>query len=313
MPSAGNPNTQLNKKQTLELNSGLPVSGVFTGPWHDTNEDGTIQVFITLLANQANASGGALLLQETEDTTFPSFRNVASNAVVANTVTRIGGVIRSRFWRVQYTNGGVAATSVIIYAESLNFIPPTDSINESGTTSFPNNEGVIVFTGNSTAALFGDGASNQSAALFGTSFGVQGGTQRVASFLFNGATWDRPRTPAVFKQGSFTAVGPTALWTPAAGKKFRLMKYLIDCSSNAVQAVAGIITVKLLDSAGDIAQNHQFFVPAAAGNATSTDAIPLMNLGNGILSAVANNVLNITLSTALTGGTFNILAMGTEE
>src|SRR5438105_5547002 len=49
----------------------------------------------------------------------------------------------------------------------------------------------------------------------------------VAGFGFNGAFWDRLRTPNKFNHALATAAGNTAVWTPAAGKKFRLMRFAV--------------------------------------------------------------------------------------
>lgn len=136
----------------------------------------------------------------------------------------------------------------------------------------------------------------------------------VFPFGFNGATWDRPRLPNVVKSAVATASGNTALWTPAASKKFRLMRVLIMVSGNAVQAAAGVLTIQLQDSATGMPVAVSPFVPAAAGTVMGADFVSgWIDLGNGILSAAANNVLNINLSAALTGGTVRAIAVGTEE
>lgn len=123
-----------------------------------------------------------------------------------------------------------------------------------------------------------------------------------------------PLQPRIFKRATASASGNTALWTPTNGKRFRLLKYFIDLSTNSTLSVAGLLTVSLLDGSTDIAQDHMFFVPSAPGNQITTDAIPLIDLGGiGILSSTLNNVLNINLSVALTAGICNVLAMGIEE
>jgi hypothetical protein len=118
------------------------------------------------------------------------------------------------------------------------------------------------------------------------------------NLLYNGAFWDRLRTPVIWKDVNAVAVvagtGFTA-WTPGAGKKFRLMGYALSSS-----AAAAIIF-------GDNAVGavlHRTPLLAAAG----VFAGPPM--GNGQLSAAANNVLKIDVSvnSTLTGYLF-----GTEE
>ena len=52
-------------------------------------------------------------------------------------------------------------------------------------------------------------------------------------------------------------------------------------------------------------------IPAATGAAFgSGDESPWIDLGNGFLSSAANNVLNLNLSFALTGGVVNVIACG---
>lgn len=132
-------------------------------------------------------------------------------------------------------------------------------------------------------------------------------------FKFNGTGWDRDRTPIVFKNGSATASGDTALWTPAASKKFRLMRYRIMLTGDATLAVAGILTVTLRDATTGLAFTHAFYVPSAAANVFGGVQIDWIDLGNGYLSAAANNVLNINLSVALATGSIRVVAIGTEE
>lgn len=116
---------------------------------------------------------------------------------------------------------------------------------------------------------------------------------------FNGTSWDRARTPFVFKPFASTGIvagtGAT-VWTPAAGKKFRLMGWLIS-SSVAGQLIFGDNLVATI-----LARSEAV---AAAG----VSKAGFGDLGNGILSAAANNVLK------LDGPTGNVAGMvwGTEE
>lgn len=121
--------------------------------------------------------------------------------------------------------------------------------------------------------------------------------------------------PNIFKQNTATASGSTALWTPATGKRFRLVRYMVTIPSNAVAAAQADLVIALLDAAAGIGQAHVVNIPVSA---VLTAAPPLyvspwIDLGAGILSALANNVLNINLSFALTGGQVNVIACGTEE
>ena len=88
--------------------------------------------------------------------------------------------------------------------------------------------------------------------------------------------WSRLRTPNMFRPLNAVAIGAEApIWTPAAGKKFRVMGYAL------VSSVAGNVVLRDNTAGAIIA-----VIPSAAGgNAESVD------LGNGILSVAADNVL----------------------
>jgi hypothetical protein len=136
----------------------------------------------------------------------------------------------------------------------------------------------------------------------------------VAQTVFDGANWPRQRTPNVFRTVAATAAGNTALWTPAAGKKFRLMRFKVQVTANAVQAAGGVLALGLQDATTDLNLTHSVFVPAAAGTTMAGffDS-GWIDLGNGVLSGAANQILNINLSAALTGGTARFIAAGVEE
>lgn len=121
------------------------------------------------------------------------------------------------------------------------------------------------------------------------------GKLAIVPFLFNGATWDRQRTPNVFKALNALSVATEAtIWTPTTGKKFRLMGIYLQSS------VAGNLLLRD-NTAGTIIA----VVPSGAGG----DANEVL-LGNGILSAAANNVLTCTGPAA---STVSGMVLGTEE
>ena len=114
--------------------------------------------------------------------------------------------------------------------------------------------------------------------------------------LYNGSTADLQRTPNVFKSiasTSVTAGSPVAGWTPASGKKFRLMGYALSLS------VAG--SVVLQDATTEKIRTP--LMPAGIGQ-------PSPAMGNGILSAAANNSLNLDVTAT---GTVSGFLFGTEE
>jgi len=134
------------------------------------------------------------------------------------------------------------------------------------------------------------------------------------SQVYNGATFDRAREANVFKTAQASVAGSTAVWAPVAGKKFRLLGFTISLTENATVAVAGVVTVSLLDAAGAIAIAYDVYVPTVALASVGTAFDITVDLGKlGYLSALANNVLNADLSVALTTGNFRINVRGTEE
>jgi hypothetical protein len=127
------------------------------------------------------------------------------------------------------------------------------------------------------------------------------------------------RTPAIFKTAQATASGDNALWTPTAGKKFRLMRFKLQVTANAYIAARGVLTIKLRDGTTDMNLTHDVYLGQTALAAdTNPQQLPMLetgwiDLGNGFLSAAANNVLNINLSAALSAGNVRVTCCGTEE
>lgn len=112
---------------------------------------------------------------------------------------------------------------------------------------------------------------------------------------FNGASWDKIRTPNIFKDiSSVTITGITTVWTPAGGKKFRLMGGSISSTT--------AISVLFEDNANP---NTLFRTPKLLVDTPYT-----FSLGNGILSGAADRVLKATGSAA---GVITGYLYGTEE
>lgn len=148
-------------------------------------------------------------------------------------------------------------------------------------------------------------------ALDGVSVGGFGAMAIAFEYKYNGQGMDRMRYPTKFSTGKFTALGSTALWTPAASKSFRLMRYMLTMTADAVQAAAGDLDIVFYDGLTAMPIAETRYVNTT--NANVDYSTGWVDLGNGILSAAADNVLNVNLSSALTGGAFRILVCGTEE
>jgi hypothetical protein len=114
---------------------------------------------------------------------------------------------------------------------------------------------------------------------------------------FNGTTWDRVRTPNVFKTVSLGAgTTETTIWTPTSGKKFRLMGFILT------PGAATTLTFK------DNTAGTTIFV--TRGTTDVAIIVPAVALGNGILSGAADRVLTVTRGTS---STLDGVLIGTEE
>lgn len=123
------------------------------------------------------------------------------------------------------------------------------------------------------------------------------------------------REPLVFKRAA-ASTGTVAVWTPASGKRFRLLKYLIEVTMNAAISSAGPVSLTLEDSSTTIFGAHSFYAPGTAVTATpgicySTGIVDLGKVG--IPAAAVNDVLNIVVGQSLTSGSIIVHAWGTEE
>lgn len=120
------------------------------------------------------------------------------------------------------------------------------------------------------------------------------------TYLYNGTGnstgYDRQRGATVFKPISLTAAtAETTIWTPTAGKKFRLMGYILTTgAASTLTFKDGTGGTTIFISRGTTDQ-PQLFQPSQT---------------NGILSAAANNLLTVTRGTS---ATLDGTVWGTEE
>jgi len=130
-------------------------------------------------------------------------------------------------------------------------------------------------------------------------------TVKAGEYVAKGNNLELVRTPSIFKTGTANAIGSTALWTPAAGKKFRVMGYTFTLPSTATSAAGTVITLK--DDATSV------FTIIVMGTTSGALSGSVELPGNGYLSTAADNVLNINCSAALTAGQIAVSVWGTEE
>ena len=123
---------------------------------------------------------------------------------------------------------------------------------------------------------------------------------------FNGATWDRARLPTVFKTASTNGTS-AVVWTPAAGKRIRLMGYSI--SGNATAAAATSFTVLLIRPSG-IFMQHTCVASATLAHVIETT----VDMKQGVLLNVDDQIsFSLSNSGLLTFGAFGVNLWGTEE
>jgi hypothetical protein len=310
----------LRKSTTIESTTLLAGNATFTGAWHDSQADGTCFVGATSFSNVASGAG-ALTIQESDDTTNANFTRSANSAttIAANSLCALRAYIRARYWRIVYVNGASAQASFEVTSCATN-IPMFGSSGPFANFGGDPGQYAFVYSGsnisvpgsNNVNCVFLPAANGNAPLLTAGSFlgGLFSGTAQTTLQGYTPA-----RTPTIFKQVSTLATGSTALWTPGTGNKFRLLKFKIQVTANAVAGAAAVLVIGLLDSATVLGLSHSVYIPAvaAAALAGSYDS-GWIDLGFfGYLSATANNVLNVSLSFALTGGAVNVIACGTED
>ena len=317
------------KQTTIETKTPLGAGATFTGPWHDSELDGTIFICVTSFTDKT----GTFQIQESDDNTNSNFtRIIVTPNSPASALARCAVRITARYWRVVFTNGASAQGSFELTTCAMSewaMAAAAQNGESSGTQSF-NVPQVSIFApsgipvsgnGNSVPATaienFGSYNSIQSAngnnLPFGSMLWMYGGAfSGTADTARQG--FSKARTPTVFRHLDTTAVGPTAVWTPGSGNKFRLLKVKISIANHSTQAISGVLQVTLYDGATILPIEAHVFVPAAAiSNAIGSYDFEF-DLGTfGILSAAANNALNVTLSAALTAGNCQVMIGGTEE
>lgn len=317
------------KRTTIETTTPLGIGGVFTGQWHDSESDGTIFLCVSSFANQA----GSFQIQESDDNTNANFTRVIEQpSQAANTLARATVRITARYYRIVFTNGAAAQASFelttcamsewAMAAASQNgessgtspFNIPVVSIFAPGGIPISNIGGDVQCTAIEHQTKY-DGLTSASSSIFplgATIFMWGGAFSGTADATRSGIIL--ARTPTVFKTIQATAAGNTAIWTPGAGNKFRLLRVILKLTSNATLAAPGILTITLNDGAGATPIAIDFYISNVVAPVFQTHDPIVFDLGTfGILSAAANNVLNVNLSAALVTGNARVVVCGVEE
>ena len=93
------------------------------------------------------------------------------------------------------------------------------------------------------------------------------------------------------------------------------MRFFVQVTAAAALASAGVLTITFQDSSTGIPIAFDVYLPASSISTPLGDAFSSgwIDLGNGVLSATANNVLNINLSGTVSTGNVRVTCCGTEE
>lgn len=320
----------IQRKYTQTLTTTLLGSNAaFTSPWFDTNQSGAALVAIMWRADQIASSTPLPTIQGSNDTTNANFTislAVFSGSPGGAATWQMYAIVPTRYWRFVYTNGATAQGSFEVVATEMD-IPPgfMFGANNGGTpgngfnTLTPAVWQISSFgAGSVSMAANGSGATADNiradAILANTAFRPLGAAQMVLQSAAGTQTWIEQRTPSTFKTAKATATGTTAVWTPTSGKKFRLMRFKIMITADAHQTSGGEVDFDLQDSSTSINVIHTVFIPTAAGTTLAGwyDS-GWVDLGNGILSTTANNVLNLVFTATGFVGAVRVITVGTEE
>lgn len=152
------------------------------------------------------------------------------------------------------------------------------------------------------SASNGDGLS--------TGITAESGYYKIGTSTFNAG-----RAPAIFKNVSTALSTIVAVWTPASGKRWRLLKFKIDVTVEANLSAGADLTLDLQDVTTSIGLIHTIWVPTTSvTTGLGCFSTGVVDIGPvGIAAALINTALNIKLSAALVAGKCNVIAMGIEE
>ncbi len=238
----------------------------------------------------------------------------------------VGGTSPDAAWAASatHTNGATLGSGdglVLVGGENPSLVVAPLQVDASGNLKVTSAAGTTTVVGDAAngAAVAGNpvlvaGSDGTDARTIATD--ASGDVKIVQGGVTDGAgTYATVRLPNVFHTAQATASGNTAVWTPTSGKKFRLLRYQVEMTENATLGTAAVLTISFQDATTAIPIAHDVWVPSAAGTSIgdgySSGWIDLGGLG--VLSAAANNALNVNLSAAVTAGNVRVNVAGTEE
>jgi hypothetical protein len=264
----------------------LSVTGTFSATWVlEESTDGSTWITKQLAytsGSTANAYGASF-----STTTSTNF----------STVGGAYGPVALKYIRLRITAYTSGTLSVVITATSAP--PPVQAVYIGGIAA-----GSGTF---SVGANSGSSANDNASAL-------QWALNGALGYGFNGTGLDRHRLPRIFKSVTTQASGDTAVWTPASGKRWQLLRFQLFATADAAQTTGGVITVTLRDVTTSTGLAIPVYVPTTGGTALGGWSSGWIDVGPyGYRAAAINTALNVNLSAALTAGAIGVVACGTEE
>lgn len=302
----------LRKQSSILSTTPLAANGVFTSAWVDTTVTGDVYVFVAFFSNVVSSGSLGCQIQQTDDTTNTNTQQTTIFGAGGSQVGQ-GQQINQRYWRVVYTNGATLQTSFELTATASSIVP---QIGLTANNFVGSNGSVLAAL--KTAGISNSGVSEGNPTYQTVGHAASTGVVGVGMMAYTGASNGSTvffKIPNIFKTAQATASGNTALWTPTSGKKFRLLKLYVQVTAAAALASAGVLTITFQDSSTGIPIAFDVYLPASSISAPLGDAFSSgwIDLGNGVLSATANNVLNINLSGTVSTGNVRVTCCGTEE
>lgn len=288
---------RIGRKYTYLLRNWLPQANeVWQSQWVDTQQTGAHFIYVVVgnTTTGWNTVNNAIQIQGTNDTGSTDTQVILAQSGFDNILTayKISAFVPTRYWRVQLTAANTSYAGRFLLTATEMDTEPTGVVAGKGGGQVPSS----TFVG-----LDNFGNANLGPAILSymdtSSLNLFNALAGVALYQTNGGTWSAPRLAGIVKTIAAVAVTagtPVAVWTPGAGKKFRLMGFMVSSSA------AGSVIFKDT-SATEIVRTP--LMAAGIGLASPP-------MGNGILSVLANNALNVDVTAT---GNVSGFVFGTEE
>lgn len=127
--------------------------------------------------------------------------------------------------------------------------------------------------------------------------------------MIGGGASAGPSLPNVYRTVQAAGGGFIAVWTPAAGKRFRLQRYTIEWCGDGAAVTAGLRTLTWRDGFTDLPIAHNTYV----GTGFLNWSTGWVDLGEGVLSSDTGNTLFMNLTAGMSPGYTRVTVAGREE